>query len=100
MLLRRGIVYSSGAPWAALHDRWLCALAVESIFDTPGFGTAFDMAYDACWPARRGGSADAAIIRMAADGDLAPVVDPAGLLAGVASLPAFGLAVESGTGTG
>ena len=40
LLLRQGIVYSSGAPWTALHDRWLRAQRRESVFDTPGLGAA------------------------------------------------------------
>ncbi len=75
LLLRQGIVYSSGAPWTALHDRRPRAQRRESVFDTPGLGTAFDIAYDTmlATTARRD-RLDAAIIQMAADSEFTPVV--------------------------
>lgn len=97
LLLRQGIVYSSGAPWTGVHDRWLRAQRRESVFDTPGLGTAFDSAYDTmlATTARRD-RLDAAITQMAADSSYTPVVTRLGCLRGVATLTAFGLAVEIG----
>ena len=97
LLLRQGIVYSGGAPWTGPHDRWLRAQRRESVFDTPGLGTAFDSAYDTvlATTARRD-RLDAAITEMAADSSYTPVVTRLGCLRGVATLTAFGLAVEIG----
>ena len=69
----------------------------KSVFDLPGLGTAFDIAYDTvlATTARRD-RLDAAITRMATDSSYAPVVTRLGCLRGVATLTAFGLAVEIG----
>jgi transposase len=80
LLLRLGIVYSGGALWTGAHDRWLRDQRRGPVFDTPGLGTAFDVAYDTvlATTARRD-RLDAAIT---ADGRrqlLHPGGDPAGL---------------------
>jgi transposase len=67
------------------------------VFNTPGLGTAFDVAYDTvlATTARRD-RLDAAISAMAADSSYTSVVTRLGCLRGVATLTAFGLAVEIG----
>src|SRR4051794_25765533 len=97
LLLRQGIVYSGGALWTGAHDRWLRDQRRGPVFDTPGLGTAFDVAYDTvlATTARRD-RLDAAITAMAADSSYTPVVTRLGCLRGVATLTAFGLAVEIG----
>jgi transposase len=97
LLLRQGIVYSGGALWTGPHDRWLRDQRRRPVFDMAGLGTAFDVAYDTvlATTARRG-RLDAAIARMAAGSSYTPVVTRLGCLRGVATLTAFGLAVEIG----
>jgi transposase len=97
LLLRQGIVYSGGALWTGPHDRWLRDQRRRPVFDMAGLGTAFDVAYDTvlATTARRG-RLDAAITRMAAGSSYTPVVTRLGCLRGVATLTAFGLAVEIG----
>ena len=46
LLLRQGIVYYGGTARTGPHDRWLRAQRHRPVFDTPGLGTAFDIAYD------------------------------------------------------
>src|SRR4051795_9726410 len=46
LLLRQGIVYYGGRAWTGVHDRWLRAQRSCAVFDTPGLGAAFDIAYD------------------------------------------------------
>ena len=74
-----------------------CAPSAAAAFATPGLGLAFDAAYDTvlATPARRD-RLDAAIAAMAADSEFTPVVGRLGCLRGVATLTAFGLAVEIG----
>jgi transposase len=93
LLLRQGIVYYQGKAWTGVHDRWLRA----QHFTAPGLQLAFDMAYDTMLAtlARRD-RLDAAITAMAADSAFTPVVTRLGCLRGVATLTAFGLAVEIG----
>ena len=97
LLLRQGIVYYGGALWTGPHDRWLRAQRRGSVFDTAGLGTAFDIAYDTvlATTARRD-RLDAAITQMAADSAYTTVAARLGCLRGVATLTAFGLAVEIG----
>jgi hypothetical protein len=65
----------------------------------PGLGLVFDTAYDTVLAtvARRG-RLDAAIAAMAGDSTFTPVTTRLGCLRGVATLTAFGLAVEIGDG--
>ena len=79
MLLRQGIVYYGGHAWTGTHLVWLRA----QHFDTPGLALAFDAEHEA-------------IGAMAADSQFPPVVRRLGCLRGVATLTAFGLAVEIG----
>ena len=97
LLLRQGIVYYGGALWTGPHDRWLRDQRHGSVFDAAGLGTAFDVAYDTvlATTARRD-RLDAAITQMAAASPYTPVVTRLGCLRGVATLTAFGLAVEIG----
>jgi transposase len=97
LLLRQGIVYYGGKPWTANHHRWLQARRRLAVFDQPGLGLAFDIAYDTVLAtlARRD-RLDAAIAEMATEGDYAPVVTRLGCLRGVSTLTGFGLAVEIG----
>jgi len=97
LLLRQGIVYSGGAAWTGPHDRWLRAQRHERVFDTPGLGTAFDIAYDTVLAATaRRDRLDTAITAMAADSTYTPVATRLGCVHGVATLTAFALAVEIG----
>ena len=68
-----------------------------ALFAAPGLGFAFDTAYDTVLAtlARRD-RLDAAITAMAAQSAFTPVVCRLGCLRGVATLTAFGLAVEIG----
>ena len=97
LLLRQGIVYSDGTAWTGTHDRWLRAQRRASVFATAGLGTAFDIAYDTllATTARRD-RLDAAIAEMAAASEFTPIVTRLGCLRGIATLTAFGLAVEIG----
>jgi transposase len=97
LLLRQGIVYYGGAAWTGPHDRWLRAQRHRPVFDTPGLDTAFDIAYDTvlATTARRD-RLDTAITAMATASSYAPVVTRLGCLRGIATLTAFGLAVEIG----
>ena len=97
LLLRQGIVYYGGATWNGKHDRWLRLARQRPLFDVPGLGTAFDVAYDTVLSttARRD-RLDTAITAMAATSSYAPVVTRLSCLRGVAALTAFGLAVEIG----
>ena len=97
LLLRHGIVYYGGKPWTGSHDLWLRAQRRQPLFATPGLGLAFDAAYDTVLATRaRRDRLDAAIAAMAADSAFTPVVGRLGCLRGVATLTAFGLAVEIG----
>jgi transposase len=97
LLLRQGIVYSSGKAWTGAHDRWLRAQRQTAPFAASGPALAFDTAYDTvlATTARRD-RLDAAIARMAADSEFTPVVTRLACLRGVSTLTAFGLAVEIG----
>ncbi|MFC4949232.1 IS110 family transposase [Pseudonocardia sp. GCM10023141] len=93
LLLRQGIVYYQGAAWTGVHDRWLRSQQ----FTVPGLQLAFDIAYDTMLAAvARRDRLDAAIGVMAADSEFTPVVTRLGCLRGVATVTAFGLAVEIG----
>lgn len=93
LLLRHGIVYYGGKAWTGVHDTWLRAQR----FDQPALQMAFDTAYDTVLATvDRRDRLDAAIAQMAADSEFTPVVDRLACLRGVATLTAFGLAVEIG----
>ena len=93
MLLRQGIVYSGGKPWTGAHDAWLR----QQRFELPGLKLAYESAYDTVVSTTdRRDRLDAAIEIMAADSEFTPVVHRLGCLRGVATLTAFGLAVEIG----
>jgi transposase len=97
LLLRHGIVYCGGKSWTGSHDLWLRAQRRGALFATSGLGLAFDTAYDTVLAAlARRDRLDAAITAMAAASAFTPVVCRLGCLRGVATLTAFGLAVEIG----
>ena len=93
LLLRHGIVYSDGKAWTGPHDRWLR----QQRFDSPAVRMTFESDYETVLAvtARRD-RLDKAITEMAADSEFTPIVHRLGCLRGVATLTAFGLAVEIG----
>jgi transposase len=93
LLLRQGIVFCGGKAWTIGHDRWLRAQR----FDRPALQTSFEAAYEALTAtvARRE-RLDAAIAAMAASSEFTDITDRLACLRGVATLTAFGLAVEIG----
>jgi transposase len=97
LLLRHGIVYYGGKPWTGRHELWLRAQRAGSVFTAPALAMAFDVAFDTVLAtvARRD-RLDAAITTMAAASSVTPVVTRLACLRGVATLTAFGLAVEIG----
>ena len=93
LLLRQGIVYSGGTTWNRDHERWLRAQR----FDNPALQLTFEAAFDAMLARRdRRTRLDDAITAMAADSEFTPVVHRLGCIRGIATLTAFGLAVEVG----
>ena len=93
LLLRQGIVYSGGKAWTGRHQLWLRAQR----FDNPALQLSYDAAYDAMLACvERRTRLDEAITKMAADSEFTPVVHRLGCIRGVATLTAFGLAVEIG----
>jgi len=93
LLLRHGIVYNGGSAWTAAHEQWLRGQR----FDHAGLQVAFDEAFDAVVTtlARRD-RLDTAIAELAATGPWASVVTRLACVRGIATLTAFGLAVEIG----
>jgi transposase len=93
LLLRHGIVYSGGKAWTGGHDVWLR----RQRFELPGLQLAYETAYDTVVATTdRRDRLDTAIEAMAADSEFTPVVHRIGCLRGIATLTAFGLAVEIG----
>src|SRR6476661_2972981 len=93
LLLRQGIVYYGGAAWTGKHEMWLRAQR----FDSPALMLAYETALDAMVAGvHRRDRLDEAIIAMAADCELTPIVRRLCCLRGVSTLTAFGLAVEIG----
>jgi transposase len=93
LLLRQGIVYSGGHAWTSRHELWLRAQR----FVNPALQLSFDAAFDAmlaCLDRRN--RLDDAITALAADSEFTPVVQRLGCVRGIATLTAFGLAVEIG----
>jgi transposase len=93
LLLRQGIIYSGGKAWTGKHELWLRSQR----FDDP----ALQLAYDTCFEAvltttDRRDRLDRAIEEMAANSEFTPVVTRLCCLRGIATLTAFGLAVEIG----
>jgi transposase len=93
LLLRHGIVYYGGAAWKGPHERWLAGQR----FDRVGVQIAFDEAFDTVLATTgRRDRLDTAIGTMAAESPWAPIVGRLMCVRGVATLTAFGLAVEIG----
>ena len=93
LLLRQGIVYFGGKAWTGRHEAWLRTQR----FDNPALQLSYDAAFDAmlaCLDRRN--RLDEAITALAADSEFTPVVHRLGCIRGVATLTAFGLAVEIG----
>jgi transposase len=93
LLLRQGIVYSGGKAWTRDHERWLRAQR----FDNPALQLSYEAAFDAMLACLdRRSRLDEAITKLAAGSEFTPVVHRLGCIRGVATLTAFGLAVEIG----
>jgi transposase len=93
LLLRQGIVYYGGNAWTGRHELWLRAQR----FDNPALQLSYEAAFDAtlaCLDRRN--RLDDAITQLAADSEFTPVVHRLGCIRGIATLTAFGLAVEIG----
>ena len=93
LLLRRGIVYYGGHAWTGTYLVWLR----RQHFDAAWLQLAFEAEHEAVLQAEaRRDRLDKATVAMAADSEFTPVVHRLGCLRGVATLTAFGLAVEVG----
>jgi transposase len=93
LLLRQGVVYSGGAPWTGIHERWLRGQR----FSRPALQMAYDAALAALAAAEdRRDRLDEAIMELAAGGRFTPVTDRLACLRGISTLTGFGLAVEIG----
>ncbi|HYA53762.1 MAG TPA: IS110 family transposase [Streptosporangiaceae bacterium] len=93
LLLRQGIVYSGGAAWTERHLAWLR----RHRFDSLALQTTLDVGLETLVSiVDRRDRLDEVIEAMAADSPFTPVVRRLGCLRGVATLTAFGLAVEIG----
>jgi transposase len=93
LLLRQGIVYCGGNAWTGRHELWLR----RQRFDNPALQLSFDTACDAMTAClERRNRLDEAIEAMAANSEFTPVVRRLGCIRGIATLTAFGLAVEIG----
>lgn len=93
LLLRQGIVYYVEQAWTGKHELWLRRQRFEAL----GLQLAYDTAMVAS--GHRRDRLDKAIVAMAADSEFTAVVQRLGCLRGVSTLTAFGLAVETATGT-
>ena len=93
LLLRQGIVYYGGQAWTGKHETWLHAQRFDDAALQLSYETALD-AMLACVDRRN--RLDGAITTMAADSEFTPVVHRLGCIRGIATLTAFGLAVEIG----
>jgi transposase len=93
LLLRQGIVYTSGRLWTGVHDAWLR----RQRFDLPGRQTAYEAAYEAVvLTTDRRDRLDQAITAMAAASSYTAITRRLGCLRGISTLTGFGLAVEIG----
>ena len=93
LLLRQGIVYYGEQAWTTRHERWLRAQR----FDNRALQLSYEAAFDATLACQdRRDRLDDAITTLAADSEFTPVVHRLGCIRGVATLTAFGLAVEIG----
>jgi transposase len=91
LLLRNGILYWDGAAWTGAHEQWLR----RQHFDEPGRQIAFTEDFDAVLAvtARRD-RLDQAIVQMAQQPRWDDTVSRLECIRGIATLTAFGLAVE------
>ena len=93
LLLRQGVVYSGGKAWTGKHELWLRSQRFDD--------SALQLAYDTCFETMmatidRRDRLDHAIEEMAAHSEFTPVVTRLCCVRGIATLTAFGLAVEIG----
>jgi transposase len=95
-LLRQGLVYSGGTAWTGPHEAWLRQQRFASRATTLTFESDYDTVLAV---AARRARLDAAITAMAGDCAFTPLVRRLACLRGVATLTAFGLAVEIGDWT-
>ncbi len=93
LLLRQGIVYSGGKAWTGKHELWLRAQR----FDDPALQLTYDTSFEAMLATvDRRDRLDRAIEELAANSEFTPVVTRLSCVRGIATLTAFGLAVEIG----
>jgi transposase len=93
LLLRHGLVYYQGRPWIGRHDRWLRSLR----FPQTGTRYAFEHHYETVLTSTaRRDRLNELIEELAAAGEHADLVRRLACLRGIATLTAFGLAVEIG----
>jgi transposase len=93
LLLRHGIVYSSGEPWTRIHESWLRTQR----FPRPALQLTYDAALAALTAAEdRRDRLDEAITKLAGDSRFTSIVDQLACLRGISTLTSFGLAVEIG----
>lgn len=96
LLLRHGIVYSSGAAWTGKHDQWLRTEALAGL-SAPSTRMTFDNDYEAAVSVKaRRDRLDAQIAALAADSEFTPLVHRLGCLRGIGPLTGLALAVEIG----
>ena len=93
LLLRQGIVYSTGRAWTGTHDVWLR----RQRFDASALQLTYESDYEAVLNVKaRRDRLDTAIAAMAADSEFTPLVQRLGCLHGIGTLTGFALAVELG----
>jgi len=93
LLLRQGIIYSGGTAWTAVHHQWLAGQR----FDSSGLRIAYAEALDAVASCEdRRARLDAAIEQISHQPPWASTVARLECVRGIATLTAFGLAVEIG----
>ncbi|MET3722102.1 IS110 family transposase, partial [Arthrobacter sp. UYEF21] len=93
LLLRQGIIYTSGKAWTVKHGVWLD----RQKFDSAPLQLAYDSSVEAMTAVLdRRDRLDHAITELAYDSHYTPVVRNLECLRGISTLTAFGLAVEIG----
>ena len=93
LLLRQGIVYFGGTPWADAHELWLR----RQRFDDIHLRAAFDHGFDAVLAATAARDRlDEQIVEVAASSRFADPVNRLGCLRGISALTGLALTVEIG----
>ena len=93
LLLRNGIVYYDGKQWTGRHDRWLRQITLPQRPTQLAFTAGYETMLTTLALRDR---LDAEIGSMAADSEYTALVRRLACLRGIATLTAFGLAVEIG----